>query len=363
FVHIKSDSNSANTDYKPSVNYESDNNYGSVDDYESVNNYESSFKKSEKEILIIDLTKPNSYLPFDDYVFKVANHNNINSNDADNILPINLITKNLRVGKIRYSTLPMEYLPTSEQGIAIVFNIGSWELYNIQYQRGHLSGGGNIKVVNMDTDFYQEENLALNDQKSKEMQTYTNIKNSHYSSKNKELIYELLEASTYNHVDKIFEELKTSNELNINNWISFYNTTWVKASLNPLFSFMDMEIWLKAPDNMNHYEHYFAMCNIQDKYGINKSGKNYDVIAREKQTIKRSVHKSQKTKRRINKPTKASKKPKVDIDSIQNTKNDLEIQEKQLSIKECELELEERQVRLEREKLEIIKLKKELGCE
>ncbi|CAG8498252.1 12234_t:CDS:1, partial [Racocetra fulgida] len=50
------DSNSANTDYEPSVNYESDDNYGSVDNYESVNNYESSFKKSEEEILVIDLT-------------------------------------------------------------------------------------------------------------------------------------------------------------------------------------------------------------------------------------------------------------------------------------------------------------------
>ncbi|CAG8486272.1 4374_t:CDS:1, partial [Dentiscutata heterogama] len=72
---------------------------------------------------------------------------------------------------------------------------------------------------------------------------------------------------------------------------------------------------------------------------------------------------SQKTKQHSNKPTKVSKKIKVDIDSTQNIKNDLEIQEKQLAIKERELELEERKVHLEREKLEIIKLKKELGCE
>ncbi|CAG8682255.1 30967_t:CDS:2 [Racocetra persica] len=57
----------ANTDYEPFVNYESDDNYGSVDDYESVNNYESSFKKSEEEIPVIDLTEANSYSPFDDF--------------------------------------------------------------------------------------------------------------------------------------------------------------------------------------------------------------------------------------------------------------------------------------------------------
>ncbi|CAG8832054.1 10346_t:CDS:2, partial [Gigaspora margarita] len=69
----------------------------------------------------------------------------MNSN-YDNDSSINLITENLRVGKIRYSALPIEYPPTSEQGIAIVFNIESWESYNIffdnmQYQRGHPSGG------------------------------------------------------------------------------------------------------------------------------------------------------------------------------------------------------------------------------
>ncbi|CAG8491829.1 6013_t:CDS:2 [Cetraspora pellucida] len=55
--------------------------------------------------------------------------------------------------------------------------------------------------------------------------------------------------------------------------------------------------------------------------------------------------------------------PKVETDLIPDTKNNLELQEKQLLIKERELELEERKVHLEREKLEIIKLKKELGYE
>ncbi|CAG8680543.1 12861_t:CDS:2, partial [Funneliformis mosseae] len=46
----------------------------------------------------------------------------------------------MRIGKIRYSTLPMEYPPTSLEGIAIVYNIETWESYesafnNMQYSQ------------------------------------------------------------------------------------------------------------------------------------------------------------------------------------------------------------------------------------
>ncbi|CAG8841809.1 9481_t:CDS:1, partial [Racocetra persica] len=49
----------------------------------------------------------------------------MNYNDADDTLLINLITENLRISEIRYSTLLIEYPPTLEQDIAIVFKIGS----------------------------------------------------------------------------------------------------------------------------------------------------------------------------------------------------------------------------------------------
>ncbi|KAF0412528.1 hypothetical protein F8M41_007908 [Gigaspora margarita] len=133
--------------------------------YESTDDYEYTYEKSETETPVIDLTEQISYSPFDNF------------------------------REIRYSTLPIEYLPTSKEGIVIAFNIESWESYdaffdNMQYQRGHPSGGGNTKVwctfldcdihkyystcqVYMDTDLYQEKNAALDNQKSKEMQTYT----------------------------------------------------------------------------------------------------------------------------------------------------------------------------------------------
>lgn len=42
---------------------------------------------------------------------------------------INLITDKMRVGEIRYSVLPMEYPSTSAEGIAIVYNIETWDNY------------------------------------------------------------------------------------------------------------------------------------------------------------------------------------------------------------------------------------------
>ena len=41
-------------------------------------------------------------------------------------------------------------------------------------------------------------------------------------------------------------------------WISFYTTSWVQASLNVLYSFIDKDIWYKAPDNTNVAESYHA---------------------------------------------------------------------------------------------------------
>ncbi|CAG8853736.1 20803_t:CDS:2, partial [Gigaspora margarita] len=79
---------------------------------------------------VIDLTEQISYSPFDNCESIIMMKPNYNE---DNLLLINLITENLRVREIRYSTLPIEYLPTSKEGI-------------MQYQRGHPSGGGNTKV-------------------------------------------------------------------------------------------------------------------------------------------------------------------------------------------------------------------------
>ncbi|CAG8714304.1 13918_t:CDS:2, partial [Cetraspora pellucida] len=89
---------------------------------QSNNNYES-FMKSDKEVPIADLT------------------------DQIHIYPLMIMRLLLlnRVSEIRYSALPIKYLPTSKQGIAIVFNIGSWESYDSffnNYQRGHPSRGG-----------------------------------------------------------------------------------------------------------------------------------------------------------------------------------------------------------------------------
>ncbi|CAG8559447.1 8924_t:CDS:2 [Racocetra persica] len=102
-----------------------------------------------------------------------SNSESNSESEGNNSELVNLITENLRVGKIRYSALPIEYSPTSEERIAIM-----------QYQQGHPNGGGNTKPacdeiqnalyyeVDMDTDFMQEENRNLTSQNSIEMQTY-----------------------------------------------------------------------------------------------------------------------------------------------------------------------------------------------
>ena len=47
---------------------------------------------------------------------------------------IRLITDKMRVGEIRYSALPMEYPPTSSEGIAIVYNIETWDNYESAFK-------------------------------------------------------------------------------------------------------------------------------------------------------------------------------------------------------------------------------------
>ena len=46
---------------------------------------------------------------------------------------INLMTDKMRVGEIRYSVLPMEYPPTSAEGIAIVYNIETQDNYELAF--------------------------------------------------------------------------------------------------------------------------------------------------------------------------------------------------------------------------------------
>ncbi|CAB4417119.1 unnamed protein product [Rhizophagus irregularis] len=127
---------------------------------------------------------------------------------------INLITDKMRVGEIRYSVLPMEYPPTSAEGIAIVYNIETWDNYeqafsNMQYSQGRPSEGSDTSIwypflgchakkynrtyqgikacehlnedlrnkvhteIDMDQDFYQIPSETALEQRTKEAKTYT----------------------------------------------------------------------------------------------------------------------------------------------------------------------------------------------
>jgi hypothetical protein len=43
------------------------------------------------------------------------------------------MTDKMRVGEIRYSVLPVEYPPTSAEGITIVYNIETWDNYELSF--------------------------------------------------------------------------------------------------------------------------------------------------------------------------------------------------------------------------------------
>ncbi|CAG8597947.1 13769_t:CDS:2, partial [Dentiscutata erythropus] len=76
-----------------------------------------------------------------------ANYSDIEDTSDNEINKIYSITENLRVKEIRHTIFPMEYLPTSPEGIAICYNIENWESYeavfeNMQYMTGKPIGGG-----------------------------------------------------------------------------------------------------------------------------------------------------------------------------------------------------------------------------
>ncbi|CAG8853676.1 30975_t:CDS:2, partial [Gigaspora margarita] len=144
-------------------------------------------------------------------------------------------------------------------------------------------------------------------------------------------------------------------------WVNFYSKPWIKASLNPAFSCIDINTWYMTPDNTNvaeschaninrngkalslynailkakqYDEQHFITCNIQNNYGISNSGKNQSIIAREKHLTE---------------------------DSASQISTSLNHQEYQLTLKERELAIKERELKLEKEKLELEKLQRELS--
>ncbi|RIB11369.1 hypothetical protein C2G38_2250197 [Gigaspora rosea] len=74
-----------------------------------------------------------------------------NNNEDESEQVIYLITEQLRVKEIIHLLLPMEYPPTSEDEIAIVYNIEAWNnseafINNIQYKLGRPCGGGDADI-------------------------------------------------------------------------------------------------------------------------------------------------------------------------------------------------------------------------
>ncbi|PKK59038.1 hypothetical protein RhiirC2_871382 [Rhizophagus irregularis] len=220
-----------------------------------------------------------------------------------------------------------------------------------------------------------------------------NIKNNKYPNNVKQLMYEYPNASTIERVEEIIQELKNSQEPNINDWILFYTISWVRASLNILYSFISEDTWYASPDNTNvaeschanenrdgkslslevailrakkYDERNFVTCQTQDQYGIRKTGKDHGVVMREKQAMCRSLKRGQSSNKvesfTTQKGNKSRKVAKTHvIDDLEKEKQMISLKEKKLELEEKELKLEKEKLELEKERLELLKSKRELG--
>ncbi|RGB30043.1 hypothetical protein C1646_765834 [Rhizophagus diaphanus] len=163
----------------------------------------------------------------------------------------------------------------------------------------------------------------------------------------KQLIYEYLNANTIERVEEIIQELKNSQEPNINDWILFYTISWVRASLNILYSFISEDTWYKSLDNTNVAE----SCHVNENRDgkslslevaiLRKTGKDHGVVMREKQAMCRSMKRGQSSN-------------KVESFTTPKGNNPGKLEEK-------ELKLEKEKLELEKERLELLKSKRELG--
>ncbi|RGB30045.1 hypothetical protein C1646_671986 [Rhizophagus diaphanus] len=126
---------------------------------------------------IIDLTHDNNL----EFIETQIKDKTIDFNKNDEIY---LLTECLRVNEIRHTIFPMEYPPTSLEGIAVCYNVENWVLMN-QHLKITCTGvkhcmflKDSIKnsthtEVDMNKDLAQHNNEIARLQKSKEAKTYT----------------------------------------------------------------------------------------------------------------------------------------------------------------------------------------------
>ncbi|KAF0532601.1 hypothetical protein F8M41_011102 [Gigaspora margarita] len=154
-------------------------NSGSIDEL----NHEPVYELSSDNTIREKSSKDN----YNEILDEILSNNTANNKDPDNNLlssiiinlkndndeseqKVCLITEQLKVNKIIHSILPMEYPPTSEDEIAIVYNIEAWNnnseafMSIIQYKLG--------RPLDMDIDLSQLTNKSLDIQQTKEAKTY-----------------------------------------------------------------------------------------------------------------------------------------------------------------------------------------------
>jgi hypothetical protein len=92
-----------------------------------------------------------------------------------------------------------------------------------------------------------------------------NLNNKRFSDPIKKKMKSLLKAASQVEIDQIFSDLEKSDENGILDWINYYRTPHILASLNASASLMDVEIWNRYGHNTNTAETAHSLVNRTGK--------------------------------------------------------------------------------------------------
>ncbi|CAG8833396.1 7481_t:CDS:2, partial [Racocetra persica] len=111
-----------------------------------------------------------------------------------------------------------------------------------------------------------------------------------------QLMQNILTAESFKEIQLILNEISLIDKAGIEDWLQFYNQLWVLASLSQHCSKVNSEIWYivgKELSLMNTIEkaqkldmRKYINCEIQDKYGVAKTGQNNEPISHALQSVK-----------------------------------------------------------------------------
>ncbi|CAG8821175.1 34340_t:CDS:2, partial [Gigaspora margarita] len=105
-----------------------------------------------------------------------------------------------------------------------------------------------------------------------------NIHNSKYSTKAKSLMNELINQTSKENTQQLFKALEKLNEPKIQDWISFYKTSWILALLIQAYTKIPTDLWNSTPFDTNIAESAHVSVN-REGTKLKLRGLNFDLLA------------------------------------------------------------------------------------